>query len=165
MASTTRLAVAKSVAFSSRRIVLLAPSTEGTVRSTVAPPEMRPTLKWLMTTELPAACAPTPPTSTLPCAMPYTWPSAPFSGVISKVPPRRLFALPIDDTVTSSSWPGWANAGKAVVTITAATFFNCKLVPCGKLMPCCCSIAATLWMVKGVCVVWSPLPSRPTTRP
>ena len=81
------------------------------------------------------------------------------------MPPRRLFALPIEDTVTSRFCPGRAKAGSEVVTITAATFFSCRLVPGGSVTPSCDSIEVMLCTVNGVCVVWSPLPSRPTTRP
>jgi hypothetical protein len=52
-----------------------------------------------------------------------------------------------------------------VVTITAATFFNCSVVPGGSATPIDCSMEATDCTVNGVCVVWSPEPSRPTTRP
>ena len=78
-----------------------------------------------------------------------------------------LLALPIEETVTSISWPGCAKAGKVAVTIAAATFFSCMLllVPLGTFTPSCCSMLTTLCTVKGVCVVWSPLPSRPTTSP
>ena len=65
----------------------------------------------------------------------------------------------------SSSWPGCAKGGSVAVTSTAATFFSCIEVPAGTVTPSCCSIAFRLWVVKGVCVVWSPVPSRPTTRP
>jgi len=37
--------------------------------------------------------------------------------------------------------------------------------PGGSVTPICCSIAVTLWVVNGACVVWSPVPSSPTTRP
>ena len=38
------------------------------------------------------------------------------------VPPCRLLAEPIDDTVTSILAPGLENAGSEPVTMTAATF-------------------------------------------
>ncbi len=82
-----------------------------------------------------------------------------------RVPPRRLFALPIDDTLTSMVWPGCAKAGSCAVTITAATFFNCMLVPCGTVTPIWASMPMMLWVVNGAEVVWSPVPSSPTTRP
>ncbi len=93
------------------------------------------------------------------------------------MPPRRLFALPSDDTVTSIASPGRANGGSVAVTITAATFFNCMFVSgdtaplvapaCWLLieMPRFASMFASVCVVNGVCVVWSPVPSRPTTRP
>ncbi|MNJ78407.1 hypothetical protein D3C77_761540 [compost metagenome] len=71
----------------------------------------------------------------------------------------------MDDTTTSSVWPGRANAGKVVVTMTAATFFNCMLLPAGTVMPSCDSMLVRLCWVNGVWRTWSPLPSRPTTRP
>jgi hypothetical protein len=88
-----------------------------------------------------------------------------LSGVAISVPPRRLFALASDETLTSIVWPGCANAGSCAVTITVARFFSCMLVPGGTVTPICCSIASKLWIANGACVVWSPVPSRPTTRP
>lgn len=99
-----------------------------------------------------------------------------MSGVSSSVPPRRLLALPSEDTVTSIASPGRANGGSTAVTITAATFFNwmfdsddCELLePAAWLlieMPRFASMLASVCVVNGVCVVWSPVPSRPTTRP
>ena len=73
--------------------------------------------------------------------------------------------MPIDDTVMSMVWPGWAKAGSDAVTITAATFFSCRLVPGGRFTPICCSIDTIDCTVNGVWVVWSPVPSRPTTMP
>jgi hypothetical protein len=51
------------------------------------------------------------------------------------------------------------------VTITAATLRNCMLVPGGMVTPICCSIEIRLCVVNGAEVLWSPLPSRPTTSP
>jgi len=84
---------------------------------------------------------------------------------MSRVPPRRLFALPIEETVMSMVWPGWAKAGSEVVTITAATFFSCSWPVGGRFTPFCCSMAMIDCTVNGVWLVWSPVPSRPTTRP
>jgi len=81
------------------------------------------------------------------------------------VPPRSDLALPIEETVTSICWPLRENGGSVPVTITAATFFSCSDCPGGRLTPMFESMLITLWTVKGVCVVWSPEPSRPTTRP
>ena len=81
------------------------------------------------------------------------------------MPPRRLLALASDDTLTSMVWPGCANAGSCAVTITAATFFSCMLVPAGTVTPSCCSSELMLCVVNGAEVVWSPVPSSPTTRP
>ncbi|MNM67815.1 hypothetical protein D3C81_793580 [compost metagenome] len=97
--------------------------------------------------------------------MAYTWPSAPLSGVISSVPPRRLLALPIDETTTSSWLPGCAYGGSVAVTITAATFFSCMFLPAGSVTPSCESMFVMLCVVNGVCMVWSPVLSSPTTRP
>ena len=47
-----------------------------------------------------------------------------LNGVNNNVPPRKLFAFPMEDTVISSAWPGRAKAGSIAVTITAATFFS-----------------------------------------
>ncbi len=72
----------------------------------------------------------------------------------------------MDDTVTSIGWPGLANGGRSACTDTAATFFNCTLPTlAGTLMPNCASMLLKVCRVNGVCVVWSPLPLRPTTRP
>ncbi|MNH14343.1 hypothetical protein D3C79_739340 [compost metagenome] len=93
-------------------------------------------------------------------------PSIPLSGVISRLPPRRLLELPIEDTVMSTTWPGLANAGRSACTDTAATFFNCTLPdPGGTLMPNCESMLLKVCRVNGVWVVWSPVPLSPTTRP
>ncbi|MCY1243324.1 hypothetical protein D9M72_563350 [compost metagenome] len=81
------------------------------------------------------------------------------------MPPRRLLALPIDDTTMSSWLPGCANAGSEAVTITAATFLSCMFLPAGSVMPSCESMLVRLCVVNGVCMVWSPVLSRPTTRP
>ena len=48
-------------------------------------------------------------------------PSAAFSGVITSVPPRRLLASPIAETVTSIWLPARAKGGSVAVTKTAAT--------------------------------------------
>jgi len=74
-------------------------------------------------------------------------------------------ALPSDDTVTSIAWPGREKGGKVAVTITAAVFLSWMFWPGGTDTPSACSIEITLCRVKGVCVVWSPVPSRPTARP
>ncbi|MNE74993.1 hypothetical protein D3C80_1711110 [compost metagenome] len=74
-------------------------------------------------------------------------------------------ALPIEDTTTSIFCPVRENGGSLAVTITAATFFSCILVPGGTVIPNCDSILLRLWVVNGVCMVWSPEPSSPTTSP
>ena len=84
---------------------------------------------------------------------------------MSKLPPRRLCALPIDDTVMSSVWPGFANGGSVACTVTAATLRSCGLTLSGTSMPSCANMFLIAWIVNGVWLVWSPVPSRPTTRP
>ena len=71
----------------------------------------------------------------------------------------------MDETVMSTTWPGLENGGKSALIDTAATFFNCRLVPGGRVTPMLPSMLMMLCTVNGVCVVWSPEPSRPTTRP
>ena len=108
----------------------------GTSRSTVAPFGTRPadgTLTAMLEPSLPET--PKPPTTRLPWAMAYTSPSAPISGVMIKLPPRRLCALPMDDTVTSMVWPVLANGGRSACTVTAATFLSCGLVFAGMVIP------------------------------
>lgn len=86
-----------------------------------------------------------------------------------------LFALASDDTVMSICSPGRANGGSTAVTMTAATFFNCMLLSVDDEpeavdvllieMPRFASMFASVCVVNGAWVVWSPVPSRPTTRP
>ena len=60
-----------------------------------------PTVGILTDMEDPSApSTPKPPTARLPCAIAYVLPSAPFNGVIKRVPPLKLFAFPIEETVT-----------------------------------------------------------------
>ena len=68
-----------------------------------------------------------------------------------------------------SATPTSLPAGGGSVTLTAAcsgggapTSYSWTG---GTVTPICCSMAAMLCVVNGVCVVWSPVPSRPTTRP
>ncbi|MNT35867.1 hypothetical protein D3C72_1719130 [compost metagenome] len=81
------------------------------------------------------------------------------------MPPRRLLASPIDDTVMSSAWPRRANGGRVAVRLTAATFFGSIFIPCGICTPSWFSILPSDWPVNGEALALSPLPSRPTTRP
>ena len=81
------------------------------------------------------------------------------------MPPRRLPALPIEATVTSIVWPGLANGGSSAVTVTAATFFSCGFTFGGIVTPKRASMFLMLCTVNGAWLVWSPVPSRPTTRP
>jgi hypothetical protein len=73
--------------------------------------------------------------------------------------------LPIEDTVTSMVWPGLAKAGRSAVTVTAATFLSCGFALGGMVTPKRASMFLMLWMVNGAWLVWSPVPSSPTTRP
>ena len=82
-----------------------------------------------------------------------------------RLPPRRLLALPIDDTVMSMVAPVLAKGGRVACTITAATFFNWGLTFAGTVTPICVSILRILCTVNGVWDVWSPVPSSPTTSP
>ena len=83
-------------------------------RSIIAPFGIRPTVGVLITTRLPSApSAPKPPTIKLPCAIAYVLPSTPFRNVCSNVPPRKLPALPIDETVISIIWPGFLKGGSS----------------------------------------------------
>ena len=69
---------------------------------------------------------------------------------MSRVPPRRLLALPMVDTVTSMAWPGLAKGGRLPLTVTAATFFSCRRVSAGIWTPKRFNIAFRLCTVKGV---------------
>jgi hypothetical protein len=73
-----------------------------------------------------------------------------MSGDTSSVPPRRLDASPMLETVTSSCSPGRAKGGSWAVIMTAATFFGFTSARfCCTLMPKCCSMAAILLIVNG----------------
>ncbi len=65
----------------------------------------------------------------------------------------------------SMVWPGLEKAGRSAWMDTAATFFSCAVVPGGTLMPNWASMLLKVCTVKGVWVVWSPVPGSPTTRP
>ncbi len=71
----------------------------------------------------------------------------------------------MDATVTSIVWPGFANGGRSAVTVTAATFLSCGFTFGGMVTPNLASMFLMLWIVNGAWLVWSPVPSRPTTRP
>jgi len=58
-----------------------------------------------------------------------------------------------------------AKAGSVAVTVTAATFLSCGLTFGGIVTPYLASMLRMLCTVNGVWLVWSPVPSRPTTRP
>ena len=65
------------------------------------------------------------------------------------MPPRRLPALPIEDTDTSIVWPGLENGGSSAWTVTAATFFNWGFDSGGTVIPNCASMFLMLWIVNG----------------
>ena len=65
-----------------------------------------------------------PPMESAPDANAYTSPVPAFRGVTNSVPPANEEASPIDEIVTSMSWPILPNGGSLAVTITAATFLE-----------------------------------------
>ena len=71
---------------------------------------------------------------------------------MSRLPPRRLEALPMEATVISIVCPVLANAGRSAVTVTAATFFSCGLVPGGMGTPKRANMLVILWIVNGASV-------------
>ena len=89
--------------------------------------------------------------------------SAPFNGVINKLPPRKLLALPTEDRVISIFIPSFAKAGSSACIATAATFLACIVTPGGIFTP------KRDNMLLKLCVVTSPEPSpvpfKPTTKP
>ncbi|MNN76328.1 hypothetical protein D3C81_1927010 [compost metagenome] len=105
-----------------------------------------------------------PPKTTLPCASAYVSLSAARNCVSSKVPPRKLFASPSDETVTSMAWPRRYPGGNTALTMTVATFLLFDSAPSGIFTPNCLSMLTTDWLENFTWVV-SPLPFRPTTRP
>ena len=97
-----------------------------------------------------------------PWAKAYIFPFTPLSGVISKTPPCKDLASPIEETVMSILSPSLAKGGKVAVTITAATFLD--LMSFGS--------SFTFTFLSKFDNVWfvnfeeeSPLPSSPTTNP
>ena len=44
-------------------------------------------------------------------------------------------------------------------------FLSCGVTFAGTVTPSCASMLVSDWMVKGAWLVWSPVPSSPTTRP
>ena len=126
----------------------------GTARSTVAPFGTRPelgTFKAMREPSLPET--PKPLTTRLPCPMAYTSPSMPRSGVIRRLPPRKLVALPMESTVMSMVCPGFENGGRSARTVTAATFFNCGFTLAGIVTPNLASMLRMLWIVNGAWLV------------
>ena len=61
--------------------------------------------------------------------------------------------------------PGLTNAGSTACTDTAATFFSCGVTFAGTVTPSCASMLVSDCTVNGAWLVWSPVPSSPTTRP
>ena len=134
-----------------------------TILSTVAPFAIVPTVGILTDIEEPSApSTPKPPTAKFPCAIAYVCPSAPFKGAISNVPPLKLFALPMDETVTPIFCPTLVNGIKSAVIITAAEFFPLKLLV-STFIPNCDIVDCILWSVNARDE--SPVPSSPTTIP
>jgi hypothetical protein len=79
------------------------------------------------------------------------------------VPPRSDLALPIDDTVMSSFWPGLAKAGSSAVIITTAAFLRPGATPEGSCSPKREVTPFIDWTVYSR--LSSPVPGRPTTTP
>ena len=75
----------------------------------------------------------------------------------------ELAASPVDAAVISMCSPGWANAGRVAVTITAAVFLT-RIAVGDTETPIRARMLVRLWLVKTVCCL-SPVPARPTTRP
>ena len=82
---------------------------------------------------------------------------------MSRVPPARDEASPVELTVTSMRCPGREKAGRSAVTITEATFFT-STEEGAMFTPCRASRLARVWEVNLAWVV-SPVPLSPTTRP
>ena len=130
-----------------------------------APPAMRPAVGTpLETVEPEAPDALIAPVCTVPWATPQTSPCASIKGVTIRVPPCRLLASPIADTVTSNREPGAAKAGRLAVTITAATSLVLG-VAARVLTPRRSRDDCRLCWVKGALRNASPVPFRPTTMP
>ena len=79
------------------------------------------------------------------------------------VPPRRLFASPMAETVTSMVCPCFANGGSSACTTTGATSFILGLRLSEILMPKLFSMVLKVCSEKAL--FFSPVPGRPTTRP
>ena len=79
------------------------------------------------------------------------------------VPPRRLLALPIAETVMSSFCPGLAKAGSSAVMMTTALFFSPGLAPGGSCRPKREATPFIDWTVYSR--LSSPVPGSPTTTP
>src|SRR5450830_84058 len=104
--STILVAVSNEGRLSDRRTVALVEKSVAISRSIMAPLGIRPAVGVLTVTDEPLLpAADRPPTTTLPWASAYVSLSAARRGVSSSDPPRRLFASPSDETVTSIGWP------------------------------------------------------------
>ena len=91
----------------------------------MAPLGIRPDVGTPISTLEPAASTEIPVTVSAPWASAYTSPSIPLSSVNTRLPPRRLSAVPTVDKLTSSFWPGLAKGGTSAVTRTAARLSVC----------------------------------------
>ncbi len=82
------------------------------------------------------------------------------------VPPKRLLASPMAETVASISEPEAEKAGRRAVTITAATFLVFSVAAASRTFtPSRSSMAERLCLVKAAFCRESPVPFRPTTMP
>ncbi len=79
------------------------------------------------------------------------------------MPPRKLLALPIDETVMSSFCPGLAKGGRSAVIITTAAFLSPGLTPAGSCRPKRAATPFIDWTVYSR--LSSPVPGSPTTTP
>ena len=164
IAASIRAAVVKSGFRNAKRIFVICEKSKGTSRSTRAPEGMVAVVGTPWTTEADIPDASAPPARTAPWATAYISPSAAFKGVITNVPPSRLFASPIAATPTSICEPARAKGGSVAVTITAATFFG-RNDSSATLTPSRSSRPAMISSVKGEFLRLSPEPLRPTTNP
>src|SRR5579884_3191671 len=162
MAAVIRAAVMKS-ACRSCKWIRSPGSRDGAARSIIAPFGTRPAVGWFTVWELLPPFATKPPVTTEPCAAAYTCPSAPFSGVSISMPPCRLLASPIADTVMSTRVPGCPNGGRSAVTSTAAVL-RTRIAVGSTVTPMRASRLARLCAENTVCRL-SPVPFNPTTSP
>ena len=162
--ASIRAAVVKSGFLSARRMSRIWEKSKPTSRSTRAPAGISPEVGTPSVTVSASPSATTPPAMIAPCATAYIWPSAAFSGVITSVPPSRLEASPIAETVTSTWLPARENGGSAAVTSTAATL-RARICSPVTLTPSRSSRLTMASSVNGEFRKLSPELLRPTTRP